>query len=277
MNATEVDDDYASKSPMIRTVAREGQGIISFASLVPGKNGTMDHPQSITECQLSYCAKVYRKASVTSGKFAADVQSYILTTRGLDDPIYLPGHDFPVSLNSTFSVEFDPTFSLTSFLVSVLNTGNLDTCYGGCLNMPGDALSFGIAMLNQPSIPHVAENLARSLTNVIRNSSTMNATQVIGQSYEQIQYIGVRWEWIIFPSALILLSLIILVITMLQSHNSVSMTWRSSPLAMLFHPLQGWSEDEMCVDSTPEMEKLSKKMHGQLRSNQDGAFRIVKS
>lgn len=48
-------------------------------------------------------------------------------------------------------------------------------------------------------------------------------------------------------------------------------------MAMLFHPLQGWSEDEMCLDSTPEMEKLSKKMHGQLRSNQDGAFRIVRT
>ncbi|KAG9524918.1 hypothetical protein KCU93_g6008, partial [Aureobasidium melanogenum] len=277
LNATMISDAEAGSSPMIRTVALDGQGIVSFASLIQGESGNIEHPQSITECQISFCAKVYRNASVASGKFAAEVQTYRLTNRGAGDETYRPGQDFPATLNSTFSVEHDPTFSLTRFLVSVLNTGNLDTCSGGCVDTPGNALSFGIAMLNQPSIPHVAENLANSLTNVIRNSSTMNATQVIGKSYQQVQFIGVRWEWIIFPASLILLSLVILVITMSQSHNSVSMTWRSSPLAMLFHPLQGWSEDEMCLDSAPEMEKLSKKMHGQLRSNQDGALRIVKS
>ncbi|KAG9762448.1 hypothetical protein KCU73_g1910, partial [Aureobasidium melanogenum] len=277
LNATMVSNAEVGSIPMIRTVAQDGQGIVSFASLIQGESGDIEHPQSITECQLSYCAKVYRNAWVASGKFAAEVQNYSLTNKGIDDPTYSPGHDFPASLNSTFSVEYDPLSSLTRFLVSVLNTANLDTCSGDCIDKPGDALSFGIAMLNQPSIAHVAENLASSLTNVIRNSSTMNATQVIGKSYQQVQFIGVRWEWIIFPSSLILLSLGILVITMSQSHNSVSMTWRSSPLAMLFHPLQGWSEDEMCLDSAPEMEKLSKKMHGQLRSNQDGAFKIVRS
>lgn len=133
---------------MIRTVAQDSQGIVSFASLIQGESGDTEHPQSITECQLSYCAKVYRNAWVASGKFAAEVQNYSLTNKGIDDPTYSPGHDFPASLNSTFSVEYDPLSSLTRFLVSVLNTANLNTCSGDCIYKPGDALSFGIAMLN---------------------------------------------------------------------------------------------------------------------------------
>lgn len=144
--------------------------------------------------------------------------------------------------------------------------------------MPGEAptLSFGAAMLNQPSILSFAEKLAVSLTNAIRALDTGDTQQAVGRSSVTIQYIRVRWIWLILPATVVLLGIVLLAGTIHQSCRSRVAIWESSPLAILFHPLQGWSEADLNHVAEGEMEKSAKVMWARLMKEDGPRWKIAR-
>lgn len=82
---------------------------------------------------------------------------------------------------------------------------------------------------------------------------------------------------VVFARKHILLGLLLLLITMVESHRAKALVWKCSPLALLFHPLEGWTNGEMNHSSKREMKKTAKKMRGQLLPSDDIGLRIVKS
>lgn len=75
-------------------------------------------------------------------------------------------------------------------------------------------------------------NIATSLSNVIRTMGGANATNVYdGVSYEP--GVTVRWSWIVLPVALVLGSIIVLLAVMLKSARSSVGVWKGSQLTFL--------------------------------------------
>ncbi|THW43298.1 hypothetical protein D6D21_05429 [Aureobasidium pullulans] len=124
---------------------------------------------------------------------------------------------------------------------------------------------------------HVANDIATSLTNAIQNLTTDDTIQQSGDSIYQVQYIQVQWIWLAFPATVVLLGLLLLLATMVQSHLDKALVWKYSPLALLFHPLQGWNDDDLDHVSKHEMEKSAKGMRGQLMQGDNSGLRIVRT
>lgn len=287
-------DAQAGYQTRICTDARaEGnQSLVTFASLTMTDTITTGFVTytDVSECTIDWCARVYRNASTTGRQFLASVDQYPLLYSGSwkNSSILGPVQPefitlqaeprFPAGLNSTFTVQRTNANSLAEFLVRALRSGNLTQVSGGA-TVPGEtpSFSFGAAMIDQPSIPSIADKLAVSLTNAIRGLTTMDTQQAVGQSSTTTQYIHVRWPWLILPSIIVLLGILLLAATIDQSRRSGVAIWKSSPLALLFHPLQGWSHADLDHVAVPGMEKSAKAMPAQLTKDRESRWRIARA
>jgi hypothetical protein len=80
------------------------------------------------------------------------------------------------------------------------------------------------------------ERLATAMTNVIRSAASKTA--VNGNSYSRETYISVHWQWLAFPFALLFLSLVFLVLTMLKTAKDGDMgVWKTSAMPTLISSL----------------------------------------
>lgn len=266
------------------------QSLITFATLTMTEAlRSQRHPVTeITECRLDWCAKVYQNSGVKDRTFLTSVDNYPLVHIGhwknnsflgpLPPTFTVLQADsrFPAGLNSTFTTQERNVRSLAEFLVLALRSGNLTGTSGGAGVMDAPSFSFGAAMLDQPSIPFIAERLATSLSNAIRNLTDKHTEHVQGQSLVVVQYIRVRWIWLVLPSVIILLGFLLLVITIWESRRAGAMMWKCSPLALLFHPLRGWSDAELDCADAGDMKKAAKTMQAQLTNDEDSNLRIIR-
>lgn len=277
----------------IATDGRTGanETLATFASLTwPNAVDVYPSPTpsiEISECTLSWCAKVYRDASVNGRTFQATVDSYDLAYSGewVNTSFVAPNQpkfavlqakkSYPASLNSTFTVQQANTRSLGDFVVRALRSANLTQITGNG-DSDSSLFSFGAAVLAQESVAFVADRLSTSLTNAIRGLASPTTQQVVGQSHVSTQYIRVRWIWLIFPAVVVLLGLVLLVTTILASRRARAMAWKCSPLALLFHPLQGWNDDELDLSDAAEMKRSARAMRAQLLRDDVVGLRIAR-
>jgi hypothetical protein len=275
------DSNYMTR---INTTARtttttDKGGIMSFATLLLDPSGSMD----VHECSLSWCAKTFSDVTAQGSSFSVHVDYYPLNAKsnwigpfGNPFVIYEAPSGFPTSLNSTFTVQVTNAMALSNFLVSVLNTGSLIEYAFGQSGF-SSTFTLGPAIMNNPSTPYMADSIATSLTNTLRNLTTDYITHNLGDSAVQIQYIRVRWEWLALPASIVLLGILLLLTTMIESHRNKALVWKCSSLALLFHPLQGWDTGDITHTSKKEMDKCAKEMRGQLSQSDDAVLRIIKA
>jgi hypothetical protein len=80
------------------------------------------------------------------------------------------------------------------------------------------------------------ERMAMALTNTIRSSASK--TMLEGNAYEREPYISIQWEWLSFPLALLVLSLVFLVSTIIRtSGDSETGIWKTSTMPTLIYSL----------------------------------------
>lgn len=92
-------------------------------------------------------------------------------------------------------------------------------------------------LLAPNNISHHMERLATALTNTIR-SDTRSYDSLQGPAYVRLQFVSVCWAWLIFPFALLLLSLIFLVSTILKtSEDGATEVWKTSAMPALIYSL----------------------------------------
>lgn len=87
---------------------------------------------------------------------------------------------------------------------------------------------------------------------------------------------SVQWPWLAYPAALLVLTFVFLLATIVQSAcYSRKRIWKSSPLALLFHGLDtDMREKFRFVDRTEEMEQTAKGLPVRL-SHEEGELRFV--
>ena len=88
--------------------------------------------------------------------------------------------------------------------------------------------------------------LADQITSVMRQKGeNSTAPLAVGIALGSQTCIGIRWSWLSFPAALIVLTMIFLVITVLQiSSSEVRQLWKSSSLVLLFHGLSAYNSHD---------------------------------
>ncbi|MCJ1229317.1 hypothetical protein MMC12_005982 [Toensbergia leucococca] len=114
--------------------------------------------------------------------------------------------------------------------------------------------------------------LATSMTNTLRSG---NWSEIVnGTSYSQVNYVKVRWPWLIVPAAVLLLSLLFLVATMRQSSQMNVKPWKTSTLATL-QGLSGALHNELgSLDTESRMEEEAERRLVQLKKENNG-WRLV--
>jgi hypothetical protein len=93
------------------------------------------------------------------------------------------------------------------------------------------------------------ERMATALTNTIRSS--VSKTMLEGNAYQREPYILIQWEWLSFPLALLVLSLVFLVATIIRtSGDNATGIWKTSTMPTLIYSLPKETQSQFASPST---------------------------
>jgi hypothetical protein len=235
---------------------------------------TMDNPE-IFSCRLSFCARTFINTTWTKGitKVEQEVHSPLKRVRTgerigtVEYDVYEPTDTayFPPNHNRTFSVNVDDLQAIRDYLENTF-TGNSGTTSGNRVS------SF---LWASPNISTVIENLAVSMTNVIRNGD--NNTRLSGLAENTETYIHVHWYWLLLPAFVVLSVVAFLTVTIVQTARQHSVPWKSSTLAFLFHRLEGWDEHKLATTEATKLLKIAERMRVRLVEKESGERRFMRA
>lgn len=95
------------------------------------------------------------------------------------------------------------------------------------------------------------ERLSTALTNMLRSSES--ADMITGTAYSVETYVRVQWAWLIFPFALLTLSLVFLVATMIKTRGAAGENpgvWKTSAMPTLIYSLPKDMQRQLSSSST---------------------------
>jgi hypothetical protein len=99
------------------------------------------------------------------------------------------------------------------------------------------------------NITHHMERLAVSMTNMIRSSTSIKMLE--GDSYQIEAYVSIQWEWLAFPLALLVLSFVFLVSTIVKtSRDGETGVWKTSAMPTLIYGLPKETQGQFASSST---------------------------
>ena len=118
------------------------------------------------------------------------------------------------------------------------------------------------------------DGLAKSMTTYIRSPGLPSAQNAIGTAYKLETFIHVKWPWLTMPIALVTLSMLFLIATMIANSRKKALTWKSNSLALLFHGLEGM-EMRDAGEVVDQMEDIARKTTVKLARSAVGEWKLV--
>lgn len=106
------------------------------------------------------------------------------------------------------------------------------------------------ALYQTPNITNAVLSLARHMTVALRSNDTITDSQfrnsgfeeyvapshrVNGTVYRDQIHVEIRWDWLTFPAALLILVFVLLGTTIIETWSEEVGVWKDSPLALLLH------------------------------------------
>ncbi|KAL4899348.1 hypothetical protein BDW74DRAFT_189438 [Aspergillus multicolor] len=255
--------------------------ILNFTAISSPGYGTTGI--TATECALYFCVETYG-AAVQEGSFsenrtavatASNITSYGTENFAITPEVcYVNGtrHEKPYT-NTTdqeacvYNINWLSRLAMSNSLYPLLegygslfisnrpswSTETLEAVYGTQGNLTDIASMF--------------KSLASSLT--LHARSKVCGATAVGSTWTEQSFVHVRWPWLILPGALVLLSGVFLITTMLHTRNQY--IWKSSPLALLFSDLSVDATNPLKPDPTLKgMEDTSRKMEVWLETSAEG-------
>lgn len=216
------------------------------------------------ECVLSWCVKTI-KSSYKDGTYNETITNrFINTTAGPYPWTFIKPNNSKEQMTIEYlqSITVDPEARNGQGSVSSFGASN-DTA-ANIVNIFDDYLPSFLALSNNASNPylkyefwqndpslrefpknpwcapnnvtHHMQRLATVMTNAMRQSSNDSA---LGESFSQETYVEVRWVWLILPLALLGLTLIFLVGTVVRTSMESERVgvWKNSAIATLLYGL----------------------------------------
>lgn len=201
--------------------------------------------QSVTasECALWMCIQAYN----VSTRSNRQSQTIVQTISSLNTTLQTFS-----SINATRSYEdyYNYTFPKLSAEMNAMPNTNFTVAFWGAetyrstldiFNGTG-TMGFSSIIQSDPidavwrassNLDPWIKRLALSMTNALRNGSAAPSHSFYDGTGYQLG-VSIRWQWIILPAALVLLSILFLVVVMVQTARSPVAAWKGSPLAILF-------------------------------------------
>ena len=135
----------------------------------------------------------------------------------------------------------------------------------------GGNISFG-------TVDDAFAGIANSLTNQLRQSNESGySVPAVGTNYRPITCIRVRWAWIAYPCALVLIIVAFLFGVIINTVLAGQEVWKKSSYPTLFHGLDNRAMDNMGdVETVEDMQQRAKEIRVHL-TPRDGGLKLVEA
>ncbi len=259
-------------------------------------NISISGPANGYECVLYWCIQEYN-SSVRSGIFREDILTTwrqepisVIAEHNLEEQYRVINHTTgyyffnshtataEMFKNQTFSLSNDSHMSIVNYLKDFF-TGNIigDPSWG--FNASSDAMrafshveeiSDNRVIVGLEDVPSLTGNLTNNLNVHMRQAADVNSS-AIGTAWKTESYVLVRWQWLSFPIALLFLTLIFLVTTIMRNCQNKVPLWKSSTTALLLHGLSIEHQEKYLIHAHQnEMDAVAKKLKVQLQETEAG-------
>ncbi|KAL9063067.1 MAG: hypothetical protein Q9157_008444 [Trypethelium eluteriae] len=214
--------------------------IIADFNIVGSQNQALADPAA-TECALWFCLQaldVNQEAGVQNTTVSQ-------TSNGALTPSDSSGAFTFTAIAASFHTTTSPNFTVTkstvdayaSYVVASIN-GSVTSSSSGYSPSSDSA---GAIWLYVADLDSWIQRVATSITNHIRLIGSVapasdNQAKIQGYdgtAYETEPFINVRWVWFSFPAAMVLLSFLYLIATMVHASRSGTHIWKSDPLPLV--------------------------------------------
>ena len=214
-----------------------------YVNLAPAADGSRLVATSAQRCAIWLCAQQYA-STFRNGTLSARVtdtnygiyhpsqgirdESYLYWRAHVNGSLYQGGfQDQSGAVGNMILVDvYAPLTNLEGSVIRWRNTGYAPGYNTGLYNAAPDVMQF---------ISNVENNtakIAQGLSNFIQQHGDSHA---VGQAYLATPFVEVRWAWLTFPLALIVIVLVALISTMYQTHHRRMPIWKSSPFPLLYN------------------------------------------
>jgi hypothetical protein len=244
-----------------------------------------------TECGFDVCVKKYN-GSMNKAIFSERVldtftnTTYQLESGNVPSLIIQPPSSWTNRSDAndanTFSVDPNTMMGLSNMFAAGQERsfwkGAAYHAIGLHVTADSDIVSY-LDNLDSTGTTAMMESIAASMTRRMREapgseSVGLGSTEK-GILYQDIPFVNVRWGWIAFPTALVFLALLFLIITIWENMRSDMMLWKSNSLANFYHPLTKEGRDTLQTgQSAAEAEEIAESMKVQWRKTNAG-YRLV--
>lgn len=284
--------------------SKYGNSLLNFSMIIgpsTDQSGNLFRIDSATQCFLYWCVNQYesrvengRLHEETTGSWHSESTQF-----GIQDQLELvPSGLDESSSASSFIIPFMATEALSRWLkirLSLINSyddpssvgnGTFDVLQDTSTRLSGSSLDMLIPFRDS-DLSLVFLHLAKSMTSNVRSYNSSQQSYIdlgdggnltisgVGPAngtthYNEI-YVSVRWPWLAFSGALIVLTVIHLIFTMIDTARHDMGVWKLSPIALLFHGLDASEMDRLRKTSElARMEALASQIDVQLRDSGDG-------
>jgi hypothetical protein len=258
--------------------------ILNFTAITsPGYGVPPEVQISATECALYFCVNTY-EARITEGVFS-ETRTAIATSSNTSTLWTYIEEDFAITPDTCYfnGTRYEKPYKNPKDCIYTVNwlsrlamQNSLSPLLKGkgtlfMSNRPSWTPSTAHAIYgtegNLTDMSTMFESMASSLT--LNARSKVCSASVNGTTWTVQSFVHVRWNWLILPGALVVLSLVFLVVTVVHTRNQY--IWKSSPLALLFSDLTVESSGPLKASPTlRNMEDTSRKMEVWLESSAEG-------
>lgn len=242
---------------------------IQLSDVITAADGTQVLPSpKASRCTFAFCSKTYAQINVTNGVLSISTPQESILMLGnrsnesclpskCTTPLYqnmisqsLVSHNYTRSI---YSINYADRESITVFLTNMFDTG------WGDLGL-SDVTQYGRPLAYSQDLNQTVKSIAASMTEVIRTGP--NSTTEVGVSYVERTFIVIRWGYLAYPIALVLLTMVVLVAVIIETRRQGVIAWKNSALALVFHELKGWDIPAPKIMNVQELDRMAVRMKG---------------
>lgn len=226
-------------------------------------NGKTEDSLAATECALWFCMQSY-KVSILSGNRTETVEWDTATPF---DPGSVGERNFakiPPVFNISDDIVFGTTYEVVRSIEASISeqiAGNVtDSGLFGALNYSSDKVK---SLWNaRKDLDGWTKNLALAMTHVIRTNGTIknragSNMQYAGMVMSTEAFVHVRWTWVVYPAAMLLLGWTHFAMTVWQTVKGSMYAWKGNLLIPLLLAVES---DERGVESIDSDGRLSEEL-----------------
>lgn len=254
------------------------------ADLVPGIG--REQVLDATECALAMCVEEH-DLSTTLGNRVHTVktsqQPFSMKTDA-STTAFFPAFDIHTAQIDGVQYSVDGLQTLPEVILGVSETltGNITVDYE-VTKKAGSAIAYdgGVSPSSALATSFFAgQNFTQTVENVVISASRyirgLSKDTNIGHAQILQVYVRVKWEWLVFPAALVASGLALLLVAIVQTSHSGLEVWKSSSLPLWFHGPQNGRASSFGsplerVNTLVEMEKEAGQIQVTLGKLDDGS------